>query len=365
MIKTDSFRDLEIRLHGLDKANVPYKLFYDETNNHRKLHVTANGLNVEDPGCFVLAGVALHKGSPDPDIQELRRLLALQPTTGEIKLSHIGKGDLLSLLRSKRLGTFLDWIEATGLYIHYHCLDQLYWSIVDIVDSAIMGGHRPDLIPFVPALKDTLNTALRIDFDTAISLFRALNYPALDPKDGKQFYEGLRTILLRQARQLNPIYGQMLDTLFESAGHGTEFPFIEGVPDDAHVLIEGFDIFFRHRLTILSKSEHVLDIEEVIREKFETLPVPADINFQFSDSKCEPLIQVSDVVAGLLGKFFNYLVLSDAAKIKSDLQALDDRQRSNLSKIGSHLTKSATENKAFAHRVVSLTDMAKTDLLFP
>lgn len=364
MKNSDDIRDLEIRLHGLNRADVPYTLYYDETNNHRKLHVTTNGLNVKDPGCFVLAGVAIASNVAVPDIQDLRRVLFLQPTTGEIKLTHIAKGDFIQILRSRRLGDLLDWVESQGLHIYYQCLDQLYWSIVDIVDSAILAAERPDLVAVAPPLKDMLNIALRSDFDTTLSLFRSFNFPAIDPRDGPRFYEALRTILQRQASHLHPVYGRLLDSLFEAAAEGETFPFIEGTLDDAHILIEGFDIFFRHRLTILGKSEHVLDVEEVVREKFQSFPLPAGIAFRFSDSKHEPMIQLSDVIAGLLGKFFNYLVLNSPAKIRNDITALDARQRSNLSKLGAHLTRAAEENNAFAHRVMSLTDTAKTNLLF-
>lgn len=135
----------------------------------------------------------------------------------------------------------------------------------------------------------------------------------------------------------------MLDGLFEAAAEGDEFPFIEGTPEDGHVLIEGFDIFFRHRLTILGKSDHVLDVEEVVREKFQSFPLPSNITFRFSDSKLEPMIQLSDITAGLLGKFFNYLVLTDTAKIRNDVTALDERQKSNLAKLGAHLARSSGE----------------------
>ena len=50
----DDLRRLDIRLHGLHRADTPYTLYYDETNNIRRLHVTADGLNVGEPGCFCL-----------------------------------------------------------------------------------------------------------------------------------------------------------------------------------------------------------------------------------------------------------------------------------------------------------------------
>jgi len=141
-IDIEDLRGLDIHLHGLDRADAPYTLYYDETNNIRRLHVTADGLNVDNPGCFVLAGVA-HSGPRKPiDIAPLRAALKLQPTTKEMKLAHIGKGDFLDLLGSRRLGDLLDWIAANGLFLHYQCLDVIYWSLVDIVDAALIAGDR-------------------------------------------------------------------------------------------------------------------------------------------------------------------------------------------------------------------------------
>ncbi|KAK0346267.1 DUF3800 domain-containing protein [Sphingobium yanoikuyae] len=362
----DQLRQPDILLHGLGRADKRYTLYYDETNNIRRLHVTPEGLNVADPGCFVLAGVGHPGDRRSIDITPLRKALRLQPTTREMKLVHIGKGDFLDLLRSPRLGVFLDWIDETGLFLHYQCLDVIYWSLVDIVDSALMAAERTELLLVAPLLKDMLNIALRRDLGAMTDLLRLFNYPALDPRDGPHFYQVVLQIVQGEAEHLHPLYGSLLADVLADAIQGDSFPFIEGSADDRHILIDGFDIFFRHRIGLLRNSTHILDLEEVVRRQFIEQPLLRDgvplESFQFVDSAEEPMIQLADVVAGLLGKFFSYLVRTDMAVVLADRAALGPLQMGNLGKLAGLIDRASDENEAFAHRVLSLSDDRKAQI---
>lgn len=362
----EDLRQLDIRLHRLDRADAPYTLYYDETNNIRRLHVTADGLNVDNPGCFVLAGVAQRAARKPIDITPLRAALRLQPSTREMKLAHIGKGGFLDLLQSRRLGVFVDWIAENDLFLHYQCLDVIYWSLVDIVDAALVAAKREELLLVAPALKDMLNIALRRDLEATTDLFRLFNYPALDPRDGPQFYHIVLQMVEQEADQLHPFYGKLLAQVLGDAIQGESFPFIEGGDEDRHILIEGFDIFFRHRIALLRNSTHVLDLEEVVRRQLMADPlmrdgVPVD-SFRFVNSQDEPMIQVSDIVAGLLGKFFSYVVSTDIDAVRADHAALNAVQAENLAKLARLVDQAAEENEAFAHRVMSLSDTHKADI---
>lgn len=60
-IDVNQMRDHDMRLHGLSRADGAYTLYYDETNNHRLVRITEDGLNVPKAKCFVLGGIA-HSG---------------------------------------------------------------------------------------------------------------------------------------------------------------------------------------------------------------------------------------------------------------------------------------------------------------
>ena len=72
-----------IELHGLTKADAAYTLYYDETNNARRLHVMPDAFNVKEPACFVLGGVG-HLGEPRAlDLPALHQAVQLQPTSSK------------------------------------------------------------------------------------------------------------------------------------------------------------------------------------------------------------------------------------------------------------------------------------------
>lgn len=94
MIDVNEIRDPAILMHGLANADEVYTIYYDETNNIRRLLVTPNGLNVPEPKCFVLGRIA-HKGlTRDLNYKALRSALKLQKSTNDLKLTHLGKGGL-------------------------------------------------------------------------------------------------------------------------------------------------------------------------------------------------------------------------------------------------------------------------------
>ena len=69
-----------------------YTLYYDETNNIRRLTLTDSGLNHDALDCFVLGGIALEPGAALPDIAALRALLRIQESAPEMKLKHLVQG---------------------------------------------------------------------------------------------------------------------------------------------------------------------------------------------------------------------------------------------------------------------------------
>lgn len=174
MIDIDELRAPEIQLHRLTKADSVYTFYHDETNNIRKLHIGERGLNVAELKVFVLGGI-VHEGPPRPlDIGPLRAAMRIQKTAHEIKLEHVARGDFLDVLRSKKLTTFLQWIADQGLMIHYHHLDPLYWSVVDIVDSIVPWLKNPALYQYHALLKSDLALVLRCNLAATVGLFPSL-----------------------------------------------------------------------------------------------------------------------------------------------------------------------------------------------
>ena len=132
------------------KTDIKCHFYYDESNNCRKFWVRTNQknsekeFNVNPYEDFVLAGVVA-KQELDVSFEELARLLKLQKNVTEIKFKNqFSKGDFLGCMSKKRVRYLFQWINEKGLFIHYTHVNNLYYAIVEIIDS-IMSPEEIEL----------------------------------------------------------------------------------------------------------------------------------------------------------------------------------------------------------------------------
>lgn len=354
----NELRDPMIALHGLEKADEAYTIYYDETNNIRRLHVRADGLNEREPKCFVIAGVA-HKGQTRPiSIESLRTALKIQPGAREIKLKHIATGGFLDILAAPKLTVLLDWLSAEGLYVHFSVLDPLFWSIVDIMDSIVAASREIALYPLNRTLKSDLYTILRHDYEHTVDLFRRYTYPDVGPARGREFIAELQE-LAAQGRNLLPAGRRdMLQGVLQIATGLDSLPFLEN--ETANVLIETFGPHYLERISMLKNASHIFDAEEGIQAYLDSLKlVDGDkrlSNYRFAKSHDETGIQLSDVLAGTLGKFFTYICVTGNKQLIRDRQNLSAQQAGALRLLAALLDHAMAENSLFAHYVLSDRD---------
>lgn len=81
MIDVNELRKFDIALNELTGADAAYTMYYDETNNIRRLHTRADGLNVSEPKYFVIAGIAYCGPPRELNIDDLRQRCRIQKTT--------------------------------------------------------------------------------------------------------------------------------------------------------------------------------------------------------------------------------------------------------------------------------------------
>lgn len=361
MIDVNEMRDLIIAAYGLTNVDTEYTFYYDETNNVRKLHLTTEGMNIRSPECFVLGGVA-HLGPPRPlDLAPLRAALKLQPNVVEIKLKLLGSGGFLELLASGRIGTFLEWLTHEGLLAHYQVTDLLYWSIVDIVDSILTEVDAPQLLMAHPLLKDSLYAILRDDVDGTADLLGRYDYPNVGRNRRAAFVGELLALAEEREALLDHFSYYMLKGLLQMACGIETLPYLE--KETPNVLIDGFGLFFADRLSLFKRSQHILDDEKRIEDYLSSLTLAdGDVplrHYQFANSKVEPGVQLSDPLAGLIGKLFTYLNRTDLAQLHLDMAALTTIQRRNLSLLAHLLDHSTDQSPAFAQYVISVEDQRR------
>jgi hypothetical protein len=351
-------RERLIHTNGLGGADRPYTLYYDETNNIRRLHVTAEGFNVAEPACFALGGVG-HAGSPRPlDLAGLHQAVRLQPSAKELKLEHLGKGGFLQLLASRKLTAYLDWVTGQDLFIHYLVLDPLYWSCVDIIDAVLVDERMGHMIQFHRILKNDLFAVLRSDKRAVADLFFAFDYPNIAPHRHSEFIEAVRAWVDDRDDLLEHFNHQVLKDVLKAGKTAKELPFIEGY--EPKTLIDDFTGFFIERFALFKNAAHILDDESKIRGRLEAVDLRDGdrplANHRFVDSKAEAGVQISDPMIGLIGKFATYIGQSPPAFLIADRAQLTPTQRGNLNTFNGLLDRSVAESAAFFNNVLANDD---------
>lgn len=351
-------------MHGLSKADEVYTFYHDETNNIKKLRLSAKGLNVAEPATFVLGGV-VHEGAPRPlDVQSLRDAMQTQESTDEIKLKYVAKGDFIELLKSERLTIFLNWLADNGLLLHYHALDPLYWSLVDIVDSILYRLEQPRLRAFHAQLKADLTTLLRAHLSATANMFFRYNYPDLAPESRKPFLDEILSTLETSDHILPAFNAMMLKGVLQAGRNLPSLDFIEGF--SPHLLIESFGAFYLARIAVFKNSSHILDMEDSIREEIAAMKPTSNgfpvTHYRFADSKSEPGIQVSDVVVGLIGKMHTYFARTPRDKIAHERASLSGISLRNAELLRDLIDASHEANIAFLNHVSSMGDIDKMNM---
>jgi len=355
-------REIQLRAGGLDGADRSYTFYYDETNNDRRIYLTDQGLNVAKLKVFVLGGI-VHEGPPRPlDIEPLRAAMKIQKGTPEIKLKHVATGDFLELLNSQRLATFLRWIAANGLMMHYHEIDPLYWSVVDIIDSILPELGNRALFQYHALLKSDLAEVLRSELPATIKLFHRYGYPGLAPESRRPFLNDLIKLCCRDNGILPSFNAMMLKGVLQ-AGRGLDsLDFIEGYPPN--MLIDDFSAFYLGRIALFKNASHILDTEPVIQAHLNEMNLTsggkAVDNYRFvDDSKDELGIQLADVVTGLIGKMHTYFTETSRDEVAADRANLKGVELENAQLLRDLIDVSDNENVAFLHHVASQYDVDK------
>lgn len=355
-----------IEYEKLECVDDEFTFYYDESNNIRKLHLTPKGLNVEKSCNFVLAGI-VHRGEcHSADFELLKKSLCLQKSAKEIKLKHIGKGSFESILKSEKLNTLLQWLLDNDFYIHYFSLNVLYWSIVDIVDSVIENLNHVERQFFIQAhmlVKSDLYKVIVSNESLFLEKLRDFEYPNIKSDRVGEFANFLVSFVKGNSEALSEDRKYLLNKFMEGAEGSTELFFIMNEKD--HILVSDFFIYYLRNTYLFKNSKHFFDEEkeiEAIFNKYDLVDQGVIINnYTFVNSEEMLEVQVSDVLAGLLGKYSTFLSDTGKDQIKIIKNNLSQQQLSNLNLLEKLIDKSDAVSRGFFYRCVSEDEYLKNN----
>jgi hypothetical protein len=350
----DTARSLAVQMHSHCNFDKHYTFIYDETNNIRKFYLNEKSFNYSFDTNFVLGGV-VYEDAPS-NVDDLFDSLNLQSNITEVKFKHIASGDFLSILKSNKLTKILEYIRSNNIYIHYYSVNFLYFSLVDVIDSAIEGSGRNDLIYLVHELKSILYDICKEDIENTIELLNRSNYPNVSKDYFEKFAYALKKIINRRKRE--PFYAEpvaIINEILDGAVRNKRLSFI--TDEKSKVLIDNFFGFYLHPLYMFKNSIHVLDNEESIKDIFTDMNFVNDVSTHvFEDSASNRLIQLSDIMVGFIGKLTQFVNVNDFSSIGGFVKGLNKYQKENLCIFFDILNKSVRENNGFINQTISITN---------
>ena len=352
MLLSDEFEDISGELSMFDNQKCIF--YYDESNNIRKLWLNENDFNAPIDSDFVLGGVMHFGENCTADVTVLKRKLQIQKSAKEMKFKHISKGkDFLECLSEDKVMVFLQWLLESDLYVHFSNVNNLYFAIVDIIDTI----EDPSYIPFSFNMKNELYNIARKNYKEFYRLLSSCNYPNVIGKKIADFYNGIIG-LVEDSSNSTSFNMEMLRQGLKSARKQSELVFLQGNPDKT--ILDDYSTFYMRPIGIFPYATHIFDNEYKVKDVFNKYSLlngnNPNYNVSFVNSKENLLIQVSDCIVGLVGKYYTYVNSIDISGAHQMLLSISPKQKTTLQLFTQLILKSENMSKLLLHSTASMQE---------
>lgn len=298
---------------GIPYSDKKMTFFYDETGNCGKFSLREDGVN--DPTAlnndFILGGVAFLGDKCPVNPEELISALKLQ--SAELKFKNIYKaGNFMTFMGSHRTSIYIDWLYNSGLFIHYATINNLYYALVDVVDS--LWESQPQYafsFEWVIQLKSALYNFAKEHLTETLDLLYKYHYPNIDKEEAEDFSQDFCNLIQTYNNEATEqgFLIEYIRQMLKYAGRHGELVFLHD--NESNILIEEYYTLYQSRCYTFKYSLHHFDYEKVILAKMQKAFMTDNnqpfINYDFIDSKQNKMIQVCDVFVGLMAKLFQFL----------------------------------------------------------
>lgn len=353
-IKDFSDQNEEEIIWLIDALFNPYTIYLDESSNCVKFRFKdpEGNTNVKWYNDFVLSGVA-YEGNTDPiSIDELFDRFKLQKNITDVKLRHIANYNgedgnrFVEILKSSKVSILLETLlQADRVYIHWDTENLLYFSLVDIVDSALE-------VPLIhDEVKNVLYNNVVRNKNELLSILAQYGYPNIDKSKVSDFCEAfIYWIESLEAQSFEEDFAlELLRQGMKSSRRANNLLFLHNNTD--RLLINNFVPMYAQRAATFPNSSIHFDkcgiVEENIQSYVQSLASHKYPYYDFLDSADNKWIQLSDMISGINGALMAYVNTHDISIIRNDLMRFDEIQNKNLTLLMLLRQKSYKKNKYF------------------
>ena len=327
-----------------------YVFYYDESNNCRKFWVddSKQQFNTDHTADFVLAGlVRKEEEKVEASLETFRKPLKLQANVEEIKFKNLyAKGDFLQCVKERRLFETLSWIDKSPFYIHYTNVNNLFYTLVEIFDSIVKPDEISEFGYDYFKMKSVFYYMFKGKADALQILMFKYKYPNIQREDVEAFCNDL--LFLLESRREMKEEEKFLAGMLARAAQSDELVFLHD--NDDYVMQENYAEFYADPIRKYQKSRHIFDeettVQDIVKKQIAMGENMAD-NFNFVKSETDIFVQLSDVVAGILGKLFKYINSTSVNQRRRDVEGLSKLQVENILLIDKLRMEADRENPGF------------------
>ena len=232
------------------------------------------------------------------------------------------------------------------MYIHYCSLNNLYYGIVDIVDSALaLSPYYAPTRKMRNVLAETFYLFSKRHLPQVTRTLIRYGYPNLRNGEIKTFCEDLAALMGGKESDDRALWD--VQQLIKSAGQHDEMPFLSN--NTGLSLIDDYSVNYLSRLSLFKNSYHVFDNETFIKRILDSYEIldggKVCTRYRFEESTSDRFIQISDVLVGLLAKLFTFLNDVDMYDMDEAVRGLTKRQKESLRLLDELYEKSDKKNR--------------------
>lgn len=354
----NKMRVMNASLHEIALCDDVMTFYYDETGNCGKFILREDGVN--SPSAlnddFILGGVAFSGNKCPVNPEELISKLKIQADELKFKNIYVKKNNFLEFMGTNRVSIYVDWLYNSGLYIHYATINNLYYGLVDMVDS--LWQVQPQFcfsMEWGLLLKSSLYNFCKEHLEDTLNLFYRYNYPNIEREKVDDFCFDFCSLIRSYNNEGTErgFYVEAFRQMFKYAAKKGELTFLHD--NENNILVDGYWSLYQGRCENYKNAIHHFDYEKVILKKLEDFPLIENnipfVNYDFVDSKQNKMIQICDVFVGLMSKLFKFLDETPLDLIKTLKKESNSNTLENMQKIHDLIIRSENFHKMMIQNI--------------